>query len=127
MVSLVSLRLNILRALALGFVYGMIEYFFVYPALGGLYRFLYIALLVLPFVNLNGWVWMADSAFAMTIQDSSYWVVAYLLTRTLPWQWAWYYPVFSHVPLLYFVSVPLVIYAYCKAKSLPIRSFIRLK
>jgi len=119
----IPLRLNIARALFLGAIYGYIEEAFVNPTTGPLspdaplavaYRIAYVALLILPFINLNYWVWAADGILATIVQDVLFWILDYFGTGELPRSWAWYYPVLGHVPLLYIPAIPLIIYLYWK-------------
>ncbi len=113
-------------ALVLGFSYGVIEYFvissspfspiFVAFPLGYLYRVIYITVLFLPFASRNYWRWFACGTSAMVVEDASYWAFDYWKTGALPVQWAWYYPVWNNIPLLYF-TIPLVLYSYLRGKS----------
>jgi hypothetical protein len=106
------LWLNVSRAAALGLVYGFIELQFVSTSAEGPYRVAYFLLLSLPFINLNLFVWGADAVFATTVQDASFWVMDYASKGALPSAWAWFYPVWGHLPLLYIPAVPLIVYLY---------------
>lgn len=106
------LWLNLARAAALGVVYGFIELQFVNTTAFGSYRVAYLLLLSLPFINLNLFVWAADAIFATTVQDGSFWVMDYATRGALPASWAWFYPVWGNLPLLYVPAVPLIIYLY---------------
>jgi hypothetical protein len=120
----IPIKLNIARALFLGAIYGYIEEAFVNPTTGPLppdaplavaYRIAYIALLILPFINLNYWIWVADGVLATIVQDVLFWVIDFFFGKgELPRSWAWYYPVLGHVPLLYIPAVPLIVYLYWK-------------
>jgi len=107
------LLLNILRPVCLGLVYGYLETVLRVSIPEYIYRPIYIALLVLPFVNLNYYIWLGDGVLAMFIQDLSYWI----FKHELPWPWSWYYPVWNHVPLLYFPAIFIIIYAYHKGSK----------
>jgi hypothetical protein len=112
------LEFNILRALALGLIYGYIEEAYVKgqnasndPSLGygfDLYRVIYTLLLAMPFINSDLRLWLADGVLATLAQDSSFWVYA----KELPVQWSWYYPVADHVPLLYLPAIPVILFLY---------------
>lgn len=107
-----------LGPLILGLCYGVVEYFFVSSSplapifvsapVGYLYRLVYVTVLFLPFASRNHWQWFAKGAIAMTVQDASYWAFDYWKTGALPVQWAWYYPVWNSIPLLY-LTLPIVI------------------
>ncbi len=113
-------------ALILGLSYGVIEYFlissspfspiFVASPSEYFYRLIYIAALFLPFASRNYWRWFACGTSAMVVEDASYWAFDYWKTGALPVQWAWYYPVWSNIPLLYFI-IPLVFYSYWRGKG----------
>jgi hypothetical protein len=113
-------------AVILGLLYGVIEYFlissspfspiFVGFPLGYLYRVIYIAVLFLPFASRNYWRWFSCGASAMAVEDASYWAFDYWKTGALPVQWAWYYPVWNGIPLLY-LAIPLVFYSYWRGKG----------
>ncbi len=108
-------------AVIFGLSYGVIEYFLIsssplspvfvsFPS-GYLYRVIYITVLFFPFVSRNYWRWFACGASAMVVEDASYWAFDYGKTGALPVQWAWYYPVWNNIPLLYF-TIPLIFYSY---------------
>lgn len=113
-------KLALLKAAAFGLTYGFIEFYWVngtglngnVPAAETYYRPLYFLLMVLPFASRDLWRMAADSLLAITVQDASYWAFYYAWWRGLPEQWAIYYPVYYHVPLLYFVAVPATILLY---------------
>ena len=86
-------------------------------ALGWYYRIAYTLLVIVPFINPNLFVWGADAIFAATVQDGAFWIIDYTLNRRLPTQWAVYYPVYGHVPLLYFPAAPLIVYLYIQARK----------
>ncbi len=110
----------------LGLSYGVVEYFFVSSSpfapifvsapLGYLYRLIYVTILFLPFASRNYWRWFANGAFAMTVQDASYWAFDYWKTGALPVQWAWYYPVWNSIPLLY-LALPMVLLSAWKGRQ----------
>ena len=119
-------RMRRLGPLILGLSYGVVEYFFVSSSpfapvfvsapLGYLYRLVYLTVLFLPFASRNYWRWFAKGAIAMTVQDASYWAFAYWKTGALPVQWAWYYPVWNSIPLLY-LALPVVFFAAWKGRQ----------
>ena len=105
-----NLLLNLLRVLSLGVSYGIIETYvpgYEIPV----YRIIYIVMLAFPFISRNLWLWLSDAITCMLVQDITFWI--YL--RELPKQWAWYYPVYNHIPLLYLVAIPLAVYSYVMA------------
>jgi hypothetical protein len=107
----------------LGLSYGVVEYFlvsssplspiFISPFPGYLYRAIYGLIFFLPFASRNYWKWFAKGAFAMAVEDASYWGFYFWQTGGPPMQWAWYYPVWSGIPLLY-LTLPVVFYSYMR-------------
>ncbi len=115
-----------LGPLIMGLSYGIVEYFFVSsspfapifvsPPFGYLYRVFYVTVLFLPFATRNYWRWFASGAVTMTVQDASYWAFDYWKTGALPVQWAWYYPVWNSIPLLY-LALPMVLLSARKGRQ----------
>jgi hypothetical protein len=109
----------------LGVSYGLVEYFvisssplspiFISPFPGYLYRAIYWLVLFLPFASRNYWSWFAKGALAMTVEDASYWAFYFWQTGGSPLQWAWYYPVWNSIPLLY-LTLPVVFYSYMRGR-----------
>lgn len=112
-----NILLNFLRVFSLGVCYGIVETYVPGDQIP-IYRVIYIIMFTFPFISKNLWLWLADSITCMTVQDAVYWIYI----GKLPWQWSWYYPVYHHIPLLYFVSIPLAIYSYKRAIEISIYS-----
>jgi hypothetical protein len=117
-------KLGVFKAVAFGATYGFIEFYWINgtgtngnsPVAEVYYRPLYILLMVLPFLGRNLWQMAAESLLAITVQDCSYWLFYFLWGRGPPEQWAVYYPVYYHIPLLYFISVPAILLLYRRAR-----------
>jgi hypothetical protein len=107
------LWINILRAILLGLTYGYLEVHISVTLPTLVYRVVYILLLTLPFVNSNLWIWFADGLLAQATQDSSFW----LFKGQLPYSWAWYYPVWHHIPLDDVIASIVIVILYSKGKN----------
>jgi hypothetical protein len=107
-----NLLINIVRALSLGISYGIIETYVPIEQIP-IYRVIYLAMLSLPFISVNYFVWLGDAALCMLVQDMTYW--AYL--HEIPGQWAWYYPVYHGIPLLYPAGIVLITIFYWRARK----------
>ena len=113
-----NLLINIVRAVSLGICYGIIEPLIYVETFPIMYRILYIAMFLLPFMNLdNIWIWLGDGTLSMLVQDIMFWLVTY----QDPVSWSWYYPVIDHFPVWYIIGFPLVIILYYLAKKKPIK------
>jgi hypothetical protein len=120
-------RVSGISPIILGLAYGVVEYFlisssplspvFISPFPGYLYRVIYGLVLFAPFASRNYWRWFARGALAMSVEDASYWAFYFWRTGGLPLQWAWYYPVWNSIPLLY-LSLPFITFSYLKGRQL---------
>ena len=110
-----NLLINIVRALSLGISYGIIETYVPIEQIP-IYRIIYLVMLSLPFISVNYFVWLGDAALCMLVQDMTYW--AYL--HEIPGQWAWYYPVYHGIPLLYPAGIVLITIFYWSARKFSI-------
>lgn len=113
--------LHTLRATLLGIIYGWIELkvqqagVFLYGQPGWwIYVGAYIALLTLPFISRNVYLWFYSGLLAMIVQDASYWAWALECPRS----WSWYYITYPHAcgfPLLYLPASVLLAFLARKA------------
>jgi len=111
-----NLLINIVRALSLGISYGIIETYVPIKEIP-IYRIIYLVMLSLPFISVNYFVWLGDAALCMLVQDMTYW--AYL--HEIPDQWAWYYPVYHGIPLLYPAGIVLITIFYWRARKIRLK------
>lgn len=105
-----NILINIVRSLSLGISYGIVETYVPLEQIP-VYRIIYIFMLVFPFISRNIYLWIGDAVLCMFIQDLTYW----LYIGQKPVQWAWYYPVIDHFPLLYPIAIIIVVFCYYKA------------
>ena len=104
------LTYNLLRVFLFGVIYAIYEVnvpFYKYiPCLD--YRILYFFIFLAATVSVNIRIWLANFFASMVVEDLSYW----LIKDQLPFQYAWYYPVVDHIPLVDVVEGALALYLY---------------
>lgn len=106
------LLVNMLRSLLFGIVYSILEVdipiWEYIPTLD--YRILYFIIFAIATFSTSYLVWGANFFLSMTFEDISYWIIK----NQLPFSYAWYYPVFDHIPLVDTIGgiLSVVLYAY---------------
>jgi hypothetical protein len=94
---------NIAAALSMGFLYGYFDYHIQaatdYRFMGSPFPWIAMFLMfILPNALIHYRhvpVGLANAALGLSTEDAAYWMWA----RTPPASWAWFYPVWHHIPL----------------------------
>ena len=103
---------NIFRVTAFAVLYAIFEAtvpFWEY--MGDLeYRAYYFSVFFVAMASRNIRIWFANFFASMTLEDVFYWVIK----REAPFQYAWYYPVLYHIPLVDIVGAVVAAVLYKK-------------